>query len=90
MENNEEVLSKRVKILQILSLVIVAAYFVAKYLLKSGAEVYQALFGVLFLVLIARSYFEYKLTGNKTKLFIFITLFAFAVGISTYFYFNPQ
>jgi hypothetical protein len=87
---NKEVLEKRIKILQIASLVIVGAYFVMKYLVKSGPEIYQLLFASLFLVLIARSYFEYKLTGKKTRLFIFMVLFFMAVGISTYFYLNPQ
>lgn len=89
MDQNEK-LQSRIKLLQLSSFVLVGLYFVSKYALNLGESVYNLIFAVLLFVLLVRSFFEYKLTGNKTKLFIFLALFLLAAGVGTYFYLNPQ
>lgn len=86
MDNKNEKLVKQISILQKVSLGIVILYFAAKYIFKMEQTTSFFLIIPLVSVVFYRSFLEYKLTGNKTKLMLLTGVLLVAAGIAGYFY----
>jgi purine-cytosine permease-like protein len=83
-------LINRINLLQKVSLGLVLVYFGAKYLLKVSESISSVFIFILLSVVLYRSFLQYKLTGDKTRVIFIAIAFCIAIGIGTYMYLNPQ